>query len=211
MAKTKSVADTIDEFLGSTHIFAEVVELIVQENLVRQASGGALTYQQFKLLKLVSMAERLSIGDVASFLSISNAAASKAVDRLVKKKLLDRAEFEKDRRAVQLTMTPAGQRIIGQYEHLKMRSLPRVFEDVPVPKLRAVSDLLDSLSVALVERAPERARGTCLQCGIFYRTKCLMRSEGNRTCFYHVHRARSRKLRDEARSAGRGEVTAAQP
>lgn len=186
--RSKSLVDAIDEFLGSTHIFSEVVESIVQESLVKQASGGNLTYSQFKLLKLVAMSEMLSIGDVASFLSISNAAASKAVDRLVKKKMLQRSEFTKDRRAVHLSLTDTGKRVVGHYEALRARQLPKVFSEVSQQKLKTVADLLDTLSVALVERAPEKARSTCLQCGIFYRTSCLMRLEANRTCFYLQHR-----------------------
>ncbi|MBI2837999.1 MAG: winged helix DNA-binding protein [Acidobacteria bacterium] len=188
--RVKNPSALIDEFLGSTHIFAQVVENIVQENLVKQASDGTLTYSQFKLLKLVTMSDLISIGDVAAFLSISNAAASKAVDRLVRKRLIQRAEFAKDRRAVQLSPTEAGARIIGTYEELKARHLPKIFSAVQASKLKGVSQLLDGLSVRLVERAPERARTTCLQCGIFYRRSCLMRLQANRSCFYHDRRTR---------------------
>ena len=190
--KAKGHVETIDDFLGSTHIFAAVVEDIVQENLVKQASEGKVTYPQFKLLRLVALSDTLSIGDVAAFLGISNAAASKAVDRLVKKKLLQRTEFAQDRRAVRLSLTDAGSRMIQQYDDLKSRSLPKIFTSVSPAMLKSVAQVLDSLSLALLERAPEKARATCLQCGIFFRERCVMRAGANRNCFYIEHRSEAK-------------------
>lgn len=186
--KEKGRATAIDDFLGSTHVFSAVVEDVLQENLVRQASDGRITYSQFKLLKLVSISDTLSIGDVASFLGISNAAASKAVDRLVRKKLIERTEYAADRRAVRLALLETGQRIIQRYNDLKSKSLPKMFTAVRPTMLKSVAMVLDSLSVALLENAPEKSRNTCLQCGIFFRERCVMRSGGKQECFYLQHR-----------------------
>ena len=75
-------AEIINDFLGSTHVFASSVNDVIEERLLREVGPPQLTFSQFKLLKLVALTDAQTIGDVAAFLRVSNAAASKAVDKL---------------------------------------------------------------------------------------------------------------------------------
>src|ERR1035441_4020209 len=100
MTRDRSLRE-IDDFLGSTHVFASAVADIIEQRLLETAAEGQVTPSQMKLLKLVAMTDSYTLGDVASFLRVSNAAASKAVDRLVWRGLLRRTEDRKDRRIPQ--------------------------------------------------------------------------------------------------------------
>jgi len=182
-----STAKSINNFLASTHVFASAINEVVEEKLLQQATGGRISFSQFKLLKLVALSQARSIGDVATFLGVSNAAASKTVDKLVRRKLVTRSEFPTDRRNVELALTERSQRLLAQYDSLKAHQLNKLFRPFPRHELHRTAQLLDRLSVALVDYRvkPEQV---CLQCGIYFRDKCSMRHLLNRTCFYHRQR-----------------------
>src|SRR3990172_12073019 len=113
----------VNDFLGSTQVFATALNDVILEKLLREVAGEQLTLSQFKLLKLVANTDAHSIGDVAAFLGVSNAAASKAVDKLVRRGLLLRSEGEPDRRAIQLSLTKSSRRLLADYDALRNRQL----------------------------------------------------------------------------------------
>ncbi len=172
----------IDDFLGSAHVFASAVDNVIEAGLLREVAGDDLTVSQLKLLKLVAITDAQTIGDVALFLGVSNAAASKAVDKLVRRKLLRRAEGEKDRRVIHLSLTPASRRVLEAYDAAKQHKLQHIFQKFSDDDLRRTSELLDRLSAGIVEHNEQDE--TCLQCGIYFRERCLVRQIVKRNCFY---------------------------
>ncbi len=184
-----STAQLINDFLGSTHVFASAVNNLVEQKLLRAVAGSRLTFSQFKLLKLVALTDAHTIGDVAAFLGVSNAAASKAVDKLVRRKLLLRTEGEADRRAIQLSLTEPSRRLLVAYEAVKNRKLQKIFRQFPQKELRRTAELLDHLSAGIVDHSP-KPEEVCLQCGIYFRDKCLVRQPVRRNCFYNRHKGR---------------------
>jgi DNA-binding MarR family transcriptional regulator len=193
-------AELINDFLGSTQVFASSVNDVIEERLLREVGPPQLTFSQFKLLKLVALTDAQTIGDVAAFLSVSNAAASKAVDKLVRQGLLVRQEAQSDRRAIQLSLTASSRRVLAAYNTAKDRKLASVFRQFSARDLQRTADLLDRLSAGIVDHTAE-AEEICLQCGIYYRKKCLVRQLVRRNCIYH--RQRSRK-NTPAASRGNG-------
>ncbi len=173
----------IDDFLGSAHIFASAVADIIEQRLLERVANGQVTASQMKLMKLVAMTDSYTLGDVASFLRVSNAAASKAVDRLVRRDLLERSEDQKDRRVMHLALTQAGRRLQAAYESARQRKLQSIFAQFPPEELRRASELLDRMSADMVDHAsnPEEL---CLKCGIYFRERCLVRQLVPRNCFY---------------------------
>ncbi len=180
-------ARAIDDFLGSAHVFASAVNEVVEARLLREVAGDQLTVSQLKLLKLVAMTDAQTIGDVALFLGVSNAAASKAVDKLVRRKLLRRAEGEKDRRVIHLSLTPASRRVLAAYEQAKELVLAGIFQKFSEQDLRRTADLLDQLSADIVQNNGKDEM--CLQCGIYFRERCLVRQIVKRNCFYKRHKS----------------------
>ena len=197
-------AQLVHEFLGSAHIFYSALSETVEKRLLRTVAGSQLTFSQLKLVRLVDLTDGQSISDVAAFLGVSNAAASKAVDKLVRRKLLRRAEGKTDRRATHLSLTQAGRRLLAAYEEARDRELTQVFEKLPREDLRLAAGLLDQLSAGILERDGHQAEH-CFQCGIYFRENCRVRKLLNRNCFYLEHRSQKGKLSTgAARGAAKG-------
>jgi len=193
-------AELLNDFLGSTHVFASSVNDVIEERLLREVGPPQLTFSQFKLLKLVALTDAQTIGDVAAFLRVSNAAASKAVDKLVRQGLLVREEAQSDRRAIQLSLTASSRKVLAAYNAAKDRKLASVFREYSAEDLQRTAELLDRLTAGIVDHTA-REEEICLQCGIYYRKKCLVRQLVRRNCIYH--RQRSRK-NTPAASRGNG-------
>jgi DNA-binding MarR family transcriptional regulator len=188
-------------FLGSAHVFASAVEDIIEKRLLEQVAGN-LTSSQFRLLKLVALTDAHTISDVGLFLGVSNAAASKAVDKLVRRKLLSRTESQPDRREIRLSLTTLSKRLLAAYEERRERKLAQLFRGFTRDELKRTTDLLDRLSVGLVDH--HRHEGEiCLRCGIYFRDQCLVRNLLGRECFYLRNRAQHKLSHHRGRALGR--------
>jgi DNA-binding MarR family transcriptional regulator len=168
------------------HIFHSAVNELMAEQL-RENLGGELTIPQFRLLKLVASTNIDSISEVAAFSKVTNAAASKAVDRLVKRGLIQRTESTSDRRVSQLSLTGEGDRLLERFEIAQNRVLEGLFMQFMPSDFVQTAQLLDRLSADIVdlETGPQEM---CFRCGIYFREKCLLHDVVKRTCYYHVHK-----------------------
>ncbi len=189
-------AEIINDFLASTLIFSTAMTDLIDEQ-ARRVIGKSFTMPQLKLLKLVARAEAGTISDVATFLGVSNAAASKAVDRLVRRGLIERKESEDDRRAIHLSLSDDGKRILERYEEIQLKTLDGLFRQFMPQDFIDAGELLDRLSLDLVD-ASSRPDGLCFRCGIYFRDKCLLRDATKRTCYHHLHKLRQKKRKSSA-------------
>jgi len=185
--------DIAHDFLGSAQIFASAVEEVVEKQILEESAGKQYTLSQFKLLKMVALTDAHTISDVARFLGVSNAAASKAVDKLVRRKLLRREEGQPDRREICLSLTDSSLQLLATYEEKKERKLAEVFGGFSADELKRAARLLDRLSAELVDHhtQPEEV---CLQCGIYFRDQCLVRQLAKRNCFYVSNRSQTKHV-----------------
>ena len=141
------------------------------------------------------------ITEVAAFMGVSNAAASKAVDRLVRRGLLSRREAQEDRRAVEVALTEQGRRLLDRYEMVTATTLEEIFGDISADGLQRTADLLDELSLRLVEQE-NGSDALCFRCGIYFREKCLLRSQGPRSCHFFMHKLRKDAAGDPSENRG---------
>ncbi len=181
----------VQDFLGSAQIFTSAVNDMLEEEL-RAIAGNQLTFSQLKLLKMVSVTGGYMVTDVANFLGVSNAAASRAVDRMVRRGLLDRTEAESDRRAVHISLTPAGRELVNRYDEATDRVLANLFGEVSPEHLLGAAVLMDNLSVSIVSRDHDPDE-VCFRCGVHFRDRCLLRQLTNRNCHFHTHHAEEGK------------------
>jgi DNA-binding MarR family transcriptional regulator len=191
-----------NDFLGSAQVFSTALLDAVERTLLRKIVSGGLSHSQLALLKLVANTETHSIGDVATFLRVSNAAASKAVDKLVRRNLLARAVAPSDRREAALSLTPRSRRLLAAFDAARDVRLSRVFRAVSADDLRRASEVLDHLSVEMLDHR-SRPDEVCLHCGVYYRENCPVRKLLGRRCFYALHRVR-RADRGKAGTTARG-------
>jgi MarR family 2-MHQ and catechol resistance regulon transcriptional repressor len=183
--------ELINEFLGSTHVFHSVVADVIEQNLLRHATGGRLTFPQLKLLRIVALEAVQSISEVAAFLGVTKAAASKSVDGLVRRGLLRRTEGRHDRRAIHLSLSTEGKRLVTSYERSRDRRLGALFGEFTAEDLKHTARLLDRLSARLAEDRAH-SKEVCHQCSIYFRERCHVRQLVDRTCLYLRHRSRRR-------------------
>lgn len=208
-AARRTIVGIINDFLGSVRILSTTVDEWMEEELL-EATKSRVTPSQLRVLKLVARTNARRIGDVADFLAVSNAAASKAVDRLVRRGLVHRAEAAADRRAVELSLTPEGRTLLAQYEAVTNRVLKEVFGSLPQDQLGQTAEFLDQLSTRMVREGRTRD-GICLRCGIHFRDRCLLRETVGRNCYFHLHQDSTLNSngplppgREEAGSPGKG-------
>ncbi len=191
---------TINDFLGSVRILSTTIDEWMEEEL-KETTKDRVTPSQLRVLKLVARTNARRIGDVADFLAVSNAAASKAVDRLVRRGLVRRAEAAADRRAVELSLTPDGRALLAQYEAATTHVLKEVFGSLPQNRLEETANFLDELSTRMVKEGRTR-EGICLRCGIHFRDRCLLRQTVGRNCYFHLHRDQSLNSHDSLPTVG---------
>jgi DNA-binding MarR family transcriptional regulator len=177
----------VQDFLGSAQIFTSAINDLLEGQL-RAVSEEPLTFSQLKLLKMVSLTEGYTVSDVANFLGVSNAAASRAVDRLVRRGLVDRTESEADRRAVRISQTNEGRDLVARYDSAANQVLAQLFGEFSSEELNVAAGLLDHLSVSIVDQDAQR-EAVCFRCGIHFRERCLLRQVAQRNCHFHVRPA----------------------
>ena len=186
-----AVRELINEFLGSTHVFHSVIEDVIERNLLQDATRGHLTFPQLKLLRIVALEAVQSISEVAAFVGVTKAAASKSVDALVRRGFLRRTEGRQDRRAIRLSLTARGTRLVVAYERARDKRLGALFGEFTANDLKHAARLLDRLSARLAEDRAH-SKEVCHQCSIYFRERCHVRQMVNRTCLYLRHRSRRR-------------------
>jgi len=188
----------IKEFIGSARIFVKAVDDVLEEKLLTEVAGKQLTPSLLNVLELVAFTEVGTLSELAVFLGISTPAASKAVDKLVRRNLLSRTGGESDRRSIRLTLTEEGRRMLAAYDFARNNRLTDLFSQFPPNELKEVATLLDRISTSVASQTA-KAEDLCLQCGIHFREKCLVRQLLHTNCSYQEQRDRRRRLQASAR------------
>lgn len=205
MAKRAGALEAINDLLASATIFTSTSSDLLAAEL-EDLAGGRFTFAQLKLLRLVARQDPLTVGDVAAFLGISNAAASKAVDRLVRGGLLQRAEAKGDRRATEVSLTGEGRGLLDDFEARSSTTLLRLLAGVSLREMREISGRLDRLSLSMA-RPVDAGSNVCFRCGLYFRDECLLRTLPDRRCYLHLgsRRGPGEVPRQERRGAGQSQ------
>jgi len=202
VARRAETLEAINDLLASATIFTSTSSDLLAAELEGLA-GDRLTFTQLRLLRLVARQDRLSVGDVATFLGVSNAAASKAVDRLVRGGFLRRAEAEGDRRTTEVSVTEEGLRLLDGFDARSSAALLRLLSGVTPRQMRDISGGLDRLSLSISGSA--EPGDVCFRCGLYFRDECLLRTMTDRQCYLHLGaKRRAGKKPRAARRSGAG-------
>jgi DNA-binding MarR family transcriptional regulator len=113
---------------------------------LREASELELTFTQFKALMLLAHEpEALSVKDVSDRLGVSFPAASRAVDPLVKRGIVERTEDQLDRRVKRVRTTKDGDRLVERLIATRIKSFEQLLEGFSVTERRKLGDALDEI------------------------------------------------------------------
>jgi DNA-binding MarR family transcriptional regulator len=112
-----------------------------------------LSVAQFYTLDAVGMQGQLTLNELADTLYITPSTASRTVDELVRKGLVERCQDPTDRRAVCLSLTPLGQELFEALrQHLIQRQLA-ILQQLDADSRRDVLTALQKLSQAVKDPA----------------------------------------------------------
>ncbi len=170
------------EMLGD--LFAEVVGDHLGLGMLAEAEAGDVTLTQISALRYVARHSPTYVGRLSAGLAISFPAATKAVDRLVAKKLLDRRGDPDDRRKEGLAVTEAGQALLDRVQKVRTRRLEGVLERMESAERRALTRALRGFLTsafltdnALVARTCERCGCDCFDACVVYQAHVALYGE----------------------------------
>lgn len=192
---TVEAADArLQRLLRLSHIFSSIVREVLETKLLDEATALPLTTSQFHILKLMSNGGAYQVGELAEFLGISAPAATKNIDKLERFGLVIRKPSKGDRRAVDLTASLKGRRMVERYEELIASRFAPILEEFNNEHIDHFSELLERFSVAILKR--ERTnRGFCLRCAAYIETGCPV-GHVRGVCPYDALRADGMESRD---------------
>src|SRR5690606_8865803 len=103
------------QLLGAARILSLAVQETVESKLQTELAGDRLSRSQWKLLEIFATTQVGTVTEVAAYQGVSTAAASKAVERLARLNLLQRAVDTQDRRHVRLSLSAEGYALANAY------------------------------------------------------------------------------------------------
>ncbi|MCR4423507.1 MAG: MarR family transcriptional regulator [candidate division WOR-3 bacterium] len=117
-----------------------------------EALGQEFSFSQAMVLITLLNMRQTSMNKLAEVLGISKANASGLVDRLVKKRLVERDRSTEDRRVVLVQLTPAGIKTAQQLAKLNRQGLVKMMRRIPDQNLKVFIDTLEQLAQGLIAK-----------------------------------------------------------
>jgi DNA-binding MarR family transcriptional regulator len=103
---------------------------------------GAITREQYWVLRILSESGHMKIKDLASAIGCTAGSASVAVKRLEKAGLVSRERNEKDERVVTVILGKKGIERLGAWRAEQLTSMTALFEPLNSEERRTMRDLL---------------------------------------------------------------------
>jgi DNA-binding MarR family transcriptional regulator len=138
-----------EDFLVAFETLAQAVRRA--RGAVAQDTPGRLTLSQYSLLLPLSGADTARVSDLAAGAGIAPSTASRILDALERRAIVQRTRSVEDRRGVTVTLTDHGRSALDQqHEWMRSRQL-EFFDGLPGEERRLVSDLLVRLALLIDE------------------------------------------------------------
>ncbi len=141
----------VDEFLDAFDAFVQAV---------RRARGGrtrererALTLSQYGLLQPLARSERARVRELAARAGITPSTATRILDALERRGIVDRSRSAGDRRGVSVTLTAAGRDVLRDEDDWLRARERDFYARLPHAERRLAPDLLLRLSALIDEMA----------------------------------------------------------
>jgi DNA-binding MarR family transcriptional regulator len=142
-----SGAQQLETLLNAARIFTAITAESVAQ------VGEGVTVPQLRVLVLASQPGHLNATAVAAALDVHLSSASRICDRLVQAGLLDRRDLPEDRRNVELTLTPAGQRLLASVNDHRRDVFSRILRRMAAADRAVLAQALSEFIAAADEYA----------------------------------------------------------
>jgi DNA-binding MarR family transcriptional regulator len=138
----------------------ETVPLVMRyiRTEMRSRRAPSLSVPQFRVLTFLSRRPGAPLTGVAEHLGVARSTASAIVDRLVRRKLVNRTPHPGERRSVVLTLTATGVQHLQQAREEASTRMAKVLAGLPAADLLQVSQGLTLLGRVFMEIAVPRRR-----------------------------------------------------
>jgi DNA-binding MarR family transcriptional regulator len=127
-----------------SHVF-----LYDQGQQLRTIEESGLTMAQCKTLLALAgpgaKAEPRQINEIAERLGLSLPSISRAVDGMVRKRLITRVEDEHDRRVRRIAIAPKGEKLVGELVSMRLAGLEAFASTLSAGQRRKLDAAIDSL------------------------------------------------------------------
>jgi len=117
----------------------------------RSVEQWGLTLAQFDALAEIARATRrgFTFGELSRLLLVTSGNLTGIVDRLEASGMVRRQQSSKDRRVIRIQLTSKGRRLVNQISPLHARDIEAALSFLPAEQLRAMDELLSTLSDGL--------------------------------------------------------------
>ncbi|HET9142459.1 MarR family transcriptional regulator [Actinophytocola sp.] len=112
------------------------------------AVDDSITLPQFRLLVVLHARGQQKIAGIAENLGVNPSTATRAVDRLLTAGLVDRQTNPNSRREMQISLTPAGRRLVRNVARRRRQEIARIVENMPATHRRGLVRALTAFSQA---------------------------------------------------------------
>jgi len=115
------------------------------------AAAEETTIAQYRALVVLASRGPQRMVDLATALGVAPSTAGRMCDRLVRKGLIRRHRARVDRRAVLVSITPAGRQVVDQATTRRRALIAEILAELPAARQRAVAEALGTFAEAAGE------------------------------------------------------------
>lgn len=140
---------TLDDVLDRLLVASRCLVAVSAESIASVEDEVDLV--QFRILVVVASRGPCSLGEVADAIGLHLSTASRTVDRMAATGLLQRSARPDDRRNLELTLSPAGEALVGRVLRRRRAALKRVVEGLSERKARRLAAALSDFAAVAGE------------------------------------------------------------
>lgn len=113
-----------------------------------------MTLHELNAVIYIEYARRITPKDLAANLSLSTGTVTALVDRLTDRGVVVRSPHPRDRRSVLLSLTPAGDEVVGRIIESYAKTTLGALQSAGPERIRQATDFVNSLTEAMNTPAP---------------------------------------------------------
>jgi DNA-binding MarR family transcriptional regulator len=162
----------LDNLYRNLSILSHVLHRIIVPESLRNAGYGALSKQQYELLRYIQDHPAVHPGKLAKAFDISAPTVSAMLQRLEQKELIEKTPNPNDQRAVNIRITTSGSVLLEAVEDERRELIARLVEPLNQQEMDTLDKGVTTLLHAIAQTQDRNM--ICLHCGNANSAHCLL-------------------------------------